>query len=141
MSIPFPGPIPPESNPPINPQYYMPSRFNISNISIGLSTVVTTSVNHNYVIGQEVRLLVPVFYGTFQISEQTGLVIAIPAADQVTVNINSVGYSAFIASPVYGPTPPQIISIGDVNSGPINSKGISLQGTAIPGSFVNISPS
>lgn len=142
MSVPFPitGPIAPETNPKINPQYFQPSRFTISNISIGITTLITTSVNHNYVVGQEVRILVPPFFGTFQLNEQQGLVISIPAPNQVTVNINSVNYNAFIASPTYGPTPPQIISIGEVNSGAINSSGRTNQATAIPGSFVNISP-
>lgn len=142
MSYPFPitGPIAPETNPRPQPQFYMPSRFVISAISLGITTVVTTSVNHNYVVGQQVRLLVPPFYGTYQISEQDGFVMSIPAANQVMININSVGYNAFIPNPTFGPTLPQIISIGDIRNGAINDQGRVNQATAIPGSFVNISP-
>lgn len=137
---PFPGPIAPQNNPPINPQYYQPSQFFISAISLGVTTTITTSVNNNYAVGQVVRLLIPPTYGTYQLNEQTAQVINIPAANQVTLNINSKGYNAFIPSPAYGPTKPQIIAIGDVNSGVINASGRSSTGTFIPGSFIDISP-
>lgn len=143
MPLPFPpsiGPQAPERNPPINPQFYQPSIFNISALALGVNTLVTTSVNHNYVLGQNVRLLIPNTYGSFQLSEQQGLVISIPAPNQVLVNINSVGADTFIPSPAYGPTKPQIVAIGDVNSGPINASGRQNTGTFIQGSFINISP-
>ena len=141
MTNPFiPGPIAPESNPPINPQYYQPSVFFISEITLGPTTTVTTSVNHNYVIGQNVRLLIPQFWGAAQLNGQQGLVISIPSADEVILNIYSVGVDAFISSPIYGATKPQIIAIGDNNSGPINASGRFSTSTIIPGSFINISP-
>jgi hypothetical protein len=142
MSYPFPysGPIPPETNPTIEPQYFKPSRFVISDISLGLATLITTAVNHNYVVGQEIRISIPPFYGTYQLSGQQGFVTSIPAPNQVLVNINSVGFSNYIPKPIYGPTPPQIISIGDIANGGINASGRTNQALAIPGSFVNISP-
>lgn len=144
MTGPFPGPIAPESNPPINPQYFQPSDFYISALTLGATTTVTTSVDHNYVIGQNVRLLIPSTYGASGLSGQQGLVISIPAADQVVVTINSQGISPFVASPLYGPTPPQIIAIGDQNSGEISLNGrttdSSITGPTIPGTFINISP-
>lgn len=133
-------PFNPSINLPINAQFYQPSVFDISNLTLGVSTTVTTSVNHNYVVGQAIRLHIPVAYGTSQISGQQGLVTSIPAANQVVVNINSTLSNAFIASPTYGPTPPQICAIGDVNSGPINASGSSSFQTFIDGSFINISP-
>lgn len=137
---PFPGPTAPESNPPINPQYYQPSLFYISAISEGITTTVTTTVNHNYVVGQLTRLLIPFTYGAQQINGRQGYVIGIPAANQVTLNINSTKTDAFVPSPSYGPTPPQIAAIGDVNSGQISSTGTVQIKTYIPGSFIDISP-
>lgn len=134
------GPIAPERNPPINPQYYQPSVFYISDVAIGTTTTVTTSVNHNYVIGQNIRLLIPNVYGCQPLNEQTGLVIGIPNPNQVIVDIYSLGANPFIATPTYGPTPPQIVAIGDQNSGVINAMGRSPTGTFIPGSFIDISP-
>ena len=137
---PFPGPTAPESNPPINAQYYQPSVFFISAISTGLSTTITTTANNNYVVGQRCRLLIPSTYGAQQLNEREGYVTSLPAANQVVLNIDSTKVNAFIPSPSYGPTPPQIVAIGDVNSGQISSSGNVQINTYIPGSFINISP-
>lgn len=140
MSIFPPGPRAPESNPPINPQYYAPRLYFISALSEGVSTIVTTSVNHDFVVGQLIRLLIPPTYGASQLNGQQGYVTSIPAANQVVVNINSTQANAFIPTPTYGPTQPQIVPIGDINTGTINSSGRSNTGTFIPGSFIDISP-
>jgi hypothetical protein len=137
---PFPGPIAPENNPAIMPQYFKPSLFDISAIALGITTLVTTSVNHNYVIGQEVRLIIPPTFGAQLLNQQTGFVQSIPNPDQVLLNINSLGNGPFIGSPSYGPTPPQIAAIGDVNSGIISSTGRDIKNSLLPGSFQNISP-
>jgi len=142
---PFPGPIAPENNPAIMPQYYQPSRFVISAISLGQTTTITTSVDHNYVIGQQVRIIIPPTYGTRELNEQDPYVIAIPSANQVTVNVVSQNYFPFIASPAYGPTPPAILAIGDINTGIISTTGRAQANnnnalTSIPGTFINISP-
>lgn len=135
-----PGPIAPENNPAIQPQNYQPRRFQISAITLGTNTTVTTSTDHDYVVGQLVRLLIPPTYGSYQLSEQQGMVLSIPAANQVVVSINSAqNVNAFVSSPTYGPTPPQIVAIGDQNSGPINTGRTNNQ-TFIDGSFINISP-
>lgn len=134
------GPIAPQNNPPINPQFYVPRMFFISNLTLGVTTLVTTSVDHNYVIGQLVRLLISPFYGSYQLNEQQGYVLSIPSADQVVVEINSLNANTFISSPSYGPTKPQIVPVGDANSGVINNQGRLSTGTFIPGSFINISP-
>lgn len=109
-------------------------------------------VSNNYVIGQLVRLTIPFTFGARQLSGQSGYVISIPASNQVIVSgVNTIsGIDPFIASPAYGPTPPQITAIGDVNSGPTNSTIIPInsrptnqtiqQQTFINGSFINISP-
>ena len=133
------GPIAAENNPPITPQYYRPGVFNIASIANGLTTLVTTTVNHNYVIGQAVRFLISQLYGERQLNEQTATVISIPNPNQVVVNINSSFFDLFVPNTMSGTTQPQILAIGDVNSGPINS-GRSGNTTFIPGSFVNISP-
>lgn len=139
MSAPFPsGPVPAYSNPPINPQYYQPSRFVISAVTNGSTTLITTAVNHNYVIGQTIRVLIPNTYGCVQINGQQGNVISIPAANQVVVTIDSSNANSFQQGVVI--TPPQIIAIGDINSGFINATGRIGSGTYVPGSFIDISP-
>ena len=206
------GPIAPYSNVPINADYYSPSRFVITDITRGPVTVVTTSVAHNYVIGQQIRLIIPLLYGCRQLNEAIGFVIAIPSTTQVTVDIDSTLSNPFqtplasitgaskavncilTASNHFGPgarvlisdvggmtqlngntyiivssngstmtlnvdstsfttytsggtaslvttdtTVPQILAVGDINSGIISSTGIVIPTTNIPGSFVNIS--
>lgn len=135
----MPGPIPPYNNPPIQPQFYKPSFFFISNIVIGLTTLVTTAVNDNYVIGQLVRLLIPPAYGCSQLNEQEGYVLSLPASNQVEVGINSYGGNPFISNPPNQKNKPQIVPVGDINSGVISSTGRNVPTTAIPGSFINIS--
>jgi len=134
------GPIAPESNPPINPQFYQPGVFNISAISLGSKTTVTTTVNHDYVLGQIVRLLIAQPFGSFQLNEQEAIVTAIPSANQVIINLNSLNANPYIFNPTSSVSQPQIIAVGDVNSGVINSQGRSNTGTFIPGSFIDISP-
>jgi hypothetical protein len=132
-------PIPLYQNLPIQPQFYKPSQFNIAAISLGFSTTITTSVNHNYVIGQEVRLIIPPSFGCRQLNQQTGIVISIPAPNQIIVSINSQFVDPFIAASSNIQVA-QVVAIGDVNSGAINSYGIINQIINIPGSFINISP-
>ncbi len=132
------GPIALYNNVPINAQYFQPSQFFISTITLGQTTIITTTINHNYVVGQLVRLIVPEQNGTYQLNEQSGLVISIPNTNQVELNIDSTFYNFFQTSTY--PTQPQIVAIGDLNSGKINNNGNLQTGTFIPGSFQNISP-
>jgi hypothetical protein len=131
-------PIPAFQNVPIAPQYFAPSRFVITAVTLGMTTLITTSVNHNYVINQLVRLIIPNTYGCRQLNEQTGYVISIPAANQVQLDINSIGIDPFVTSTQT--TQPQILAVGDKNNGAINDDGRSYLKPFIPGSFRNISP-
>jgi hypothetical protein len=134
-------PIPAYQNLQIDSQFYQPSRFVISALTRGQTTLITTSTTHNYVIGQNVRLLIPAQYGSFQLNETQGYVLDVPAANQVTVDINSILANAFIASPIGTfPCQPQILAIGDINSGVTNTSGRTNNIAYIPGSFIDISP-
>lgn len=132
-------PIPPYQNVPIEPQFYKPSQYFISAIALGCVTVVTTTVNHNYAIGQLVRLLIPNGFGTRQLNEMVGYVISIPAMNQVTLDLNSSFADPFLLNTAMN-TQPQIVAVGDVNTGVLNPNGRTLEILTIPGSFENISP-
>jgi hypothetical protein len=131
-------PIPLYANVPIKTTYYKPQRFVIEDVDLGAETTVTTTEDHDYVIGQEVRLLIPPSFGCRQLNGLSGIVLSIPADDQVVLNIYSLGGVAYIASSAT--TQAQIIAIGDINSGYLNSSGRINTGTFVPGSFINISP-
>lgn len=133
------GPIAPENNPPINPQYYEPSVYTISAIGLGVLTTITTSVNHDYVVGQLVRLAIPQPNGATQLNETQSYVVSISAPNQVITDLNSTKSNPFIASTPNDQWQPQIMAIGDINSGTINM-GRSNNGTTIPGAFRDVSP-
>lgn len=136
-------PIPPYQNLPIEPQFYQPSVFVISAISLGQTTMVTTTANMNYVIGQQVRLNIPSNYGSYQLNQQLGYVLATPLPNQVIISINSsVNVSPFVMTPPPGnvaTSQPQIVAVGDINQGYTSSTGSNIPLVTIPGSFINIS--
>lgn len=131
-------PVPAYQNVSIHPEFFRPKRFFISAITLGILTTITTTVDHDYVIGQLVRILIPYKFGTIQLNERTAYVVAIPSSNQVTLDISSIGMDPFVDPGTT--TKAQILAIGDINSGQINTNGRILQLTFIPGSFQNISP-
>jgi hypothetical protein len=132
-------PIPPYSNLPINAEYYLPNFFFISEVTLGITTTVTTTEDVNFVIGQLVRLIIPTTFGCRQLNGVEGYVISIPAPNQVILSIDSsVNVDPFVSSAAT--TRPQILAVGDVNNGAINNSGRNNNITFIPGSFINISP-
>lgn len=131
-------PIPAYQNVPIQPQFYQPSQFIISAISLGIQTLITTTANVNYVIGQLIRLIIPPSFGTRGLNEAQSYVIGLPAANQVLLNVSSIGMDPFISSSAT--TKAQILAIGSSSLGAINSQGRINQQTFVPGSFINISP-
>lgn len=139
MSSPISGPIAYLNNVPINPQWYSPRQQFISNISLGQTTTVTMTTETKYVIGQNCRLIIPPGSGCRQLNEVQGNVISIPSSNQVVLDIDSSqNVDSFIS--ITGSTLAQILPIGDVNQGAINSNGRIQNGTFIPGSFIDISP-
>jgi hypothetical protein len=140
MSAFLSGPTPPYNNPPIEPQFYKPKRFVISDVTLGQTTIVTTVLDMDYDIGQQVRLLIPSSYGCYQLNEVTGFVINILADNQVEMDIDSSQNVDTFFSGSIDPTKPEILAIGDINTGAINNHGNKWTHRSIPGSFKNISP-
>ena len=140
--------VPAQNNPPVHPEYFQPSLFDITNITQDIQATVTMSpmtingvtVYPNYVVGQLIRILIPFTYGMSQINRQRAYVLSVPTSTSVVVDIDTRNYNAFISSPLYSHTPPQIVAVGDVNSGVVNASGRTNQGTYVLGSFINISP-
>lgn len=131
-------PIPAYSNVPIQPQYYQPRFWFISTIAQGQTTTVTTTANQDFVVGQLVRFIIPPTFGIRQLNERQGYVIQILSLTQVLVDIDSSFMDPFVSSSAT--TQPQILPVGDIGNGQVNSNGRANNGTFIPGSFINISP-
>jgi hypothetical protein len=132
------GPIAPYSNLPIQSQFYQPRRYQISDVTKGFTTIVTITEDHDFVIGQQVRTLIPAEYGIFQMNGLQSLVISIPASDEVEIQLNSKAFDLYISAT--SNQVPQIIPIGEFNSGYISSTGRVVSEINIPGVFINISP-
>lgn len=132
-------PVPLFQNLPIEAQFYEPSIFNITSITLGATTTVTTSLAHNYVIEQQCRLVIPPSFGCRQLNGVTGYVVSIPATNQVVLNLNTTGGDPFVLA-TSNIQVAQIAAVGDISSGPINPYGNLNTLSYIPGSFINISP-
>jgi hypothetical protein len=112
----------------------------ISALALGQSTTVTTLLDNDFVVGQLCRLLIPFSCGARQLNERTGYVTSLISNTQFVLNIDSsLNVNQFVATPTVGTTLPQVIPVGDVNSGQINT-GPYVEQLYIPGSFVDISP-
>lgn len=149
------------------PALYFPGDIYISGITTGTTTTVSTTSQHNYVVGQEVGFRIPLAWGPFQLNELPdvlipgspiyGYVVSVTNAQNFVVNINSTGFTAFNANqPFLGNrTFPQVIAAGDVNTGGVSisagsplypspqftyasvNDSSTINGPAIKGAFVN----
>lgn len=149
------------------PYLYAPGVAFIEAITTGSTTTVTTTAPHNFVVGQEVAFRIPALWGTVQLnsipnsgsnipgSPVYGYVISVTSSTQFVVNINSTGYTAFntnqtVASVKAGLSFPQVLAVGDVNTGgvqisagsalyppPVVNGANTINGPAIQGAFVN----
>lgn len=150
------------------PFLYVPEDNVVTAITTGATTTIATAMYHNFEVGQEVAFRIPPQWGTTQLNSLPNLVIpgspiygyVVSVTDNWTfvVNINSSAYTAFttniaVAS-VPGLTFPQVLSVGDVNTGgniitstsplypppqfPTSTNRVAtINGPAIRGAFVN----
>ncbi len=151
------------------PYLYFPGTTFISSITTGTTTTIDTTDAHNFVVGQEVAFRIPSQWGTVQLNSLPnvltpgapayGYVIAVTDYNTVVVNIDSSAYTAFNSNQTVASVPglsyPQIVAVGDVNTGgvPISSGSVlypppqwmpigtttfnTINGPAIRGAYVN----
>jgi hypothetical protein len=151
------------------PYLYFPGQTFISAITTGSTTTIDTTDAHNFVVGQEVAFRIPSQWGTVQLnslpntltpgSPVYGYVIAVTDYNTVVVNIDSSAYTAFNSNQTVASVPglsyPQIVAVGDVNTGgvqissgsalypppyyvPIGTTRVNtINGPAIQGAYVN----
>lgn len=150
------------------PYLYFPGTAVISAITLGNTTIIDTTSAHNFVVGQEVAFRIPNQWGTVELnslpntlvpgSPVYGYVVAVTDYNTVVVNINSSAMTAFNVNQAFnviGLSYPQIVAVGDVNTGgtlissgsalypppyysPIGTTQVNtINGPAIRGSYVN----
>jgi len=155
------------------PYLYFPGHTFISAITLGVNTTISTTNAHNFVVGQEVAFRIPSSpthsWGTVQLNSLPnipipgspiyGYVIAVTNYNTVVVNFDSTAFTPFnsnatVAS-VVGLSWPQIVAVGDINTGGVqisagselypspqyrpigNTLFNTINGPAIQGAFVN----
>jgi len=151
------------------PYLYFPGTTVISAITTGSTTTIDTTDAHNFRVGQEVAFRIPSDWATTQLNSLPnpptpgspiyGYVIAVTDYNTVVVNIDSTAYTAFNSNVTFagsaGRSLPQIVAVGDVNTGgqlisagsalypppvfePIGTTEVNtINGPAIRGAFVN----
>ena len=145
------------------PFLYAPGVSFISALTLGSTTTVVTTAPHNMVAGQIVAFRIPPVWGTTQLNSLPdvaipgqpiyGYVTSVTNSTTLVVSINSSAYTAFANNPTVlqlpGLTPPQMIAVGDINTGglaysggalypsPLVAGASTINGPAINGAFVN----
>lgn len=146
------------------PFLYSPGVSYILGVTRGSTTSVSTSAPHNLVVGQEVAFRIPANYAITQLNSLPnvtspgkplyGHVVSVSSSQTVVVNISSSAFTAYnsnvAVSSVPGLSFPQMIAVGDVNTGgvaissgspfypsPLVNNASTINGPAISGSFVN----
>lgn len=102
-------PIPTIQNP-----MFQPAMREISAITKGTITIITTTINHNYQNGLIVRILIPYNYGMTQINGQDGIVTRINAT-QFSLPIDSTYYDDFVI-PALPNQFPEVIPFAEINA-------------------------
>ena len=112
---------------PYNPRFYPRNRTITKVTSSGTSTIVTLSVDHEYVAGQVVKFIVPSAFGMIELDGLQGTVTAVGASDGVvtntiTVDIDSSGFTTFAfptsALAATGVTFAQVVPMGESATAP-----------------------
>lgn len=80
-----------------NPLFY-PRNRTVINITQAAQAVVTTSVNHGYTIGQQVRFVVPASCGMTELNGVQATIVAVSAAGALptfTIDVDTSAFTAF----------------------------------------------
>jgi len=122
---------------------YTPPIRDIEEITQANPALVTTVLDHHYVINQLVQFFIPPQWGMRQLDAIKGYILSIPQSDQFTVSIDTSQFDAFIV-----PVPPQFVvinpaqvsGIGENNYGELAPGGELPLPQTIPGAFINHRP-
>jgi len=98
-------------------KYYSPTRRYITDITAAAAAVITTSVAHNYLVGDIIRVYCPAAFGMTEINGVQGTVTAVTAST-ITTDINSAAFTAFAfptsAVAAAGVSFPHVVPVGEV---------------------------
>ena len=96
--------------------YYNPSKYLITGITGANPAVITTSVAHDYEVGDRIRVYCPAAFGMVEIDGLEANITAVTAST-ITTDINSAAFTAFAfptsAVAAAGVSQPHIVPIGE----------------------------
>jgi hypothetical protein len=125
---------------PFDPIFYPRRRF-IVDISKAASAVVTTSVDHGYTVGQEVRFATDPLNGMVEINGLSGTITAVGSPSTFTVNIDSTSFTTFTFPVTANPgayTPAQVIPFGEDTANALNNNTNILADATINTGFTGV---
>ncbi len=99
------------------PSIFYPRRRFITAITAANPAVVTTSVDHGFTVGQEIRMHVPAVFGMTQMDGLNGTITAVTAST-FTLNIDSSAFTPFVfpTAAAVPFTPAEVIPFGEDTS-------------------------
>lgn len=98
---------------------FQPAMRLITGVTASSTATVTTSFDHDYLAGLEVRLYIPVGFGMVQANHLVGTILEVPTTSSFIVSIDTSSFDPFIfPSPVpwYINSYPLVVPIGEINS-------------------------
>ena len=96
---------------------YQPAMRVIANITNASPAVVTTTINHQYLTGTIVRLIVPKGFGMVQANQLVGTILVLTPTT-FAIDINTTNFDAFTLPSSFPPgyNDAQVIPIGEENA-------------------------
>ena len=120
---------------------YIPFKCEITSITKADNAVVTTAVDHGFIVGNTVAFSIPKEYGMRQLNAVKPTVLAV-TNDTVTLDVNTTLFDGFVIPTVPALQvldPPLILPYGDYNTG-YKTDNISNPALQIPGTYRNTYP-
>lgn len=107
--------IPSYSNP---SPVYQPAMRVIAGISNAFPATVTTTIDHDYIVGTIVRLDIAPTGGMLQANKKVGTILSIPTLDTFTIDIDTTYFDVFSVPSQFPPgyNDSQVVPVGEINS-------------------------
>ena len=123
---------------------YSPFICDITAVTQAQEATITTSIDHGFIVGNQIQCFIPPQYGMRQLNNLKGYVSAVPSTTQITVTINTLAFDSFVVPSVPALVvidPAQVSGIGDSNTGTVAPSGVLSAPNTVPGAFENQPPS
>jgi len=122
---------------------YIPYGVDITSISKGNPTTVTTSTTHRFQVGNLVQFQIPKEWGMRKLNALKAYVLSVPNDLQIIVDVNTLDFDDFlipVLPPFVGVSPAQVFAVGDGNFNDFLPNNNTRLPRTIQGAFVNIPP-